>query len=85
MLKNNLFILIKLILSCLILFLIANVVSELLASSIIYFKKGFFPFSWESVSGSFFESGYIGGLILGIGIWIKVKLRERKDKKSASE
>ncbi|EXU74080.1 hypothetical protein BG55_19155 [Erwinia mallotivora] len=83
MLKNNLFILIKLILSCLILFLIANVISELLASSIIYFKKGFFPFSWERAFASFFESGYVGGLILGVGIWIKIKLKERKDRKAS--
>lgn len=38
MLKNNLFSLVKLILSCLILFLIGDVVAELLASAIIYFK-----------------------------------------------
>lgn len=81
MLKNNLLSLIKLILSCLILFLIANVASELLASSIIYFKKGFFPFSWSNVFASFFESGYVGGLILGIGIWIKILLKERKEQK----
>lgn len=78
MLKNNFFSFIKLILSCLILFLIADVISELLASVIIYFKKGFFPFSWESVLSSFFKSGYVGGLILGIGIWIKIWLKERK-------
>lgn len=41
MLKNNLFSLVKLILSCLILFLIGDVVAELLASAIIYFKKVF--------------------------------------------
>ncbi|MCX8957731.1 hypothetical protein [Erwinia psidii] len=81
MLKNNFFSLIKLILSCLILFLIADVVSELLASSIIYFKKGFFPFSWSDVFASFFKSGYVGGLILGIGIWIKIKVRERNESK----
>ncbi|WP_312217412.1 hypothetical protein [Pantoea vagans] len=85
MLKNNLFILIKLIFGCLILFLIADVVSELLASSIIYFKKGFFPFSWSDVFASFLKSGYVGGLILGVGIWIKIWLKERKKQKPPLE
>lgn len=80
MLKNNLFSLVKLILSCLILFLIGDVVAKLLASGIIYFEKGFFPFSWNDVSDSFFRSGYVGGLIPGAGIWLKIWLKERKKK-----
>lgn len=83
--KNNLFSLVKLILSCLILFLIADVVAELLASMIIYFKKGFFPFTWSDAFTSFFRTGYVGGLILGVGIWIKIWLRERKDRQSPSD
>ncbi|WP_241609760.1 hypothetical protein, partial [Rosenbergiella australiborealis] len=79
MLKNNLLILIKLVFACLVLFLTANLISELLASLIIYFKRGFFPFSWERVFTSFFTSGYVGGLILGIGLWIKIWLQERKN------
>lgn len=82
MLKNNLFSLVKVILSCLVLFLIGDVVAELLASAIVYFKKDFFPFSWESVFASFLESGYVGGLILGVGIWLKIRLKERKTRKS---
>ncbi|QZE28298.1 hypothetical protein [Pantoea ananatis] len=85
MLKNNLFSLVKLILSCLILSFIGDVVAELLASAIIYFKKGFFQFSWSNVFDSFFRTGYVGGLILGVGIWIKVLLKERKDQQSPSE
>lgn len=85
MLKNNIFSLVKLILSCLILFLIGDVVAELLASVIIYFKKGFFSFNWGDVFASFFESGYVGGLILGIGIWIKIWLKERKSRKTPPE
>ncbi len=83
--KSDFLLLIKFITMCLMLFLFFNFISVLLGSVILYFKKGFFPFSWSDVFDSFFRSGYVGGLILGIGIWIKVKLRERKDKKSASE
>ncbi len=83
--KSNFFLLIKLMLMCLILFLFFNFISVLLASVIIYLKKGFFPFSWESVFVSFFKSGYVGGLILGFGIWIKIWLKERKNQKVPPE
>lgn len=82
--KNNLFILVKLILSCLILFLIGDVVVEVVASAIIYFKKGLFPFSWRDVFDSFCSTGYVGGLILGIGVWIKILLKARTNQKTPS-
>ncbi|MFP1740917.1 hypothetical protein [Lonsdalea quercina] len=72
--------LIKLMFMCMILFLFFDFISVLLASVIVYFEKGFFPFSWMDVFSSFFESGYIGGLILGVGLWIKACLQERKDR-----
>ena len=81
MLKNNFFSLFKVILSCQILFLIGDFVVEILAAMIIFFKKGFFPFSWSDVFASFFDSGYVGGFILGFGIWIKIWLKERKNQK----
>jgi len=83
--KSNFFLLIKLMSMCLILFLFFDMTSVLLASLMVYFKKGFFPFSWETVFTSFFESGYVGGLILGVGIWIKIWLKERKSRKTPSE
>ena len=85
MLKNNIIRLSKLILCCLVLFLVADAASVFLASLIIYFKKYFFPFSWQGVFSSFFESGYVGGLILGVGIWIKVTLEERKGRKKSAK
>ncbi|EFE94635.1 VENN motif pre-toxin domain-containing protein, partial [Serratia odorifera] len=83
--KSNFSLLIKLMLMCLMLFLFFDIISVLLASSIVYFKKDFFPFSWSDVFSSFFESGYVGGLILGGGIWIKIWLKERKSQKTLSE
>ncbi len=83
--KSNFFLLVKLMFMCLILFLFFDIISVLLGSSIVYFKKGFFPFSWSNVFASFLESGYVGGLILGIGIWIKIRLKERKKQKHPIE
>lgn len=81
MLKNSFIRLSKLILGCLVLFLIADAVSVLLASLIVYAKKDYFLFNWRDVFSSFLESGYIGGLILGVGLWIRSYLQERKDKR----
>ena len=83
--KSNFFLLIKLMFMCLILFLFFDIISVLLGSLIVYFKKGFFPFSWSDVFASFFNSGYVGGLILGVGIWIKIWLKERKNQKVPPE
>ncbi|WP_071886762.1 hypothetical protein [[Enterobacter] lignolyticus] len=84
MLKNNFFSLIVLILSCLILFLVADVASELLASLIVFLEKGFFPFSWNDAFSSFLTTGYVGGVILGIGLWLKGLLQKRKKSNSDS-
>ncbi|WNJ81265.1 hypothetical protein RJE46_08570 [Cedecea neteri] len=81
MLKNSFIRISKLILGCLVLFLIADAVSVLLASLIVYAKKDYFLFNWRDVFSSFFEFGYIGGLILGVGLWIRSYLQERKDKR----
>ncbi|WP_242506252.1 hypothetical protein [Pectobacterium zantedeschiae] len=83
--KTSFSLLIKLMLMCMILFLFFDFISVLLASVIIYFKKDFFPFSWREVFSSFFESGYVGGLILGVGIWIKVTLEERKVRRESTK
>jgi len=80
MLRNNFVTLTKLIISCLVLFLFADAVSVFLSSLIIFFEKGFFSFSWRKVFTSFFRTGYVGGVILGVGIWIKIWLKERKNR-----
>lgn len=85
MLKNNLLIFIKLMFGSLILFLIANIISELLASSIIFLKKDTFSFSWGRVFASFCESGYVGGLILGVGLLIKIFVKEYKERKNSKK
>lgn len=81
MTKNNVINLIVLILSCLVLFFIADIVSELLASLIIYFKVGEFNFTWKDVFASFFRTGYVGGIMLGVGIWLKSMWQMRKERK----
>ncbi|MCX0499397.1 hypothetical protein D3M71_09470 [Erwinia billingiae] len=85
MIKSNFSLLIKIIFMCLVLFLFSDIIVVLLGSSIIYFENGFFPFNWNDIFDSFLRSGYVGGLILGIGIWIKIFLKTRTDQKTPFE
>ncbi|WP_241603971.1 hypothetical protein [Rosenbergiella nectarea] len=78
--KINFLLFINLMVMCLVLFLFFDFISVLLASVIIYLKKGFFPFNWSDVFASFFKSGYVGGLILGVALWIKIWLKAKKER-----
>ncbi|WP_241608573.1 hypothetical protein [Rosenbergiella epipactidis] len=79
--KSDFLFLIRLMAISLMLFLFFDFTSELLASSIIFLKKDTFSFSWERVFASFCESGYVGGLILGVGLWIKIVVKGYKEEK----
>jgi len=78
MLKNNFFLFFKFVFLCMLLFFVFDAISVLLASLIVYFKADFFQFNWKDIFISFFRAGYVGGVIAGIGLYIKVKLQERK-------
>ncbi|MDU4291661.1 hypothetical protein [Mixta calida] len=64
-------------------FLIATVLflCQLGVSAVFYFRDGQFLFSWEDALNIALKKGSVAGFILGIGLWIKAKLQERKDKK----
>jgi len=74
---SSLLSLFKIILSCLCLFFIFDIVSVFLVSVVSYFEKSFFLFKWKDVFSSFYETGYIGGVILGLGIWIRVTIKRK--------
>ncbi|QPR29636.1 hypothetical protein I6G97_00495 [Edwardsiella hoshinae] len=80
MLENSFYRLLYLIVSCIILFLFLDIIAMLVASLIVFFKTGAFIFRWEGVFASFLSSGYVGGIILGVGLWVKIWLQERRNK-----
>ena len=85
MLKNDIFLLVKLIFICMILFFFFDVASVLLSTFLVFFKTNVFLCDWENIFSSFFSTGYVGGIILGTGLWVKAKLQERKNKKEADK
>lgn len=70
--------LVKLIFLCIGLMFATVVMAYLLASVIISFKINTFDFNWSEALPDAFRVGGVGGTILGLGLWIKAKLQERK-------
>lgn len=84
--KNNklkeLFILIY---RCFFVFLLICIVARLIGSALVLIKFGYFPIDWREVLFLSSKNALIISLILGSGIWIKVRLQERKDQQPPSE
>ena len=70
--------LVKLIFLCIGLMFATVVMAYLLASVIVYFKINTFDFNWSEAHPDAVRVGGVGGTILGLGLWIKAKLQERK-------
>jgi hypothetical protein len=73
-----------LIFYCMCILFCAVALGYLIASVIVYFKLGIFNIDWEIVLLDSMKKGCIGGTILGIGIWIKGKLKERQVNKKST-
>lgn len=67
-----------LIFYCMCILCCAVMLGYLIAPTIIYFKVGIFNIDWGTVLLDSSKKGGVGGIILGIGIWLKGKLRERQ-------
>lgn len=77
--------LIKLIFICASVFIIITMFGYLMASILVYFKVGSFIFIWEEVFFNSLRKGASVGTVLGIGLWLKSKLQERKDRKESAK
>ncbi|MEM6053011.1 hypothetical protein AAH450_20895 [Erwinia sp. P7711] len=55
----------------------------LLGRLIVLFKNNILFFDWGKDAFYSFKVGASAGTLAGIGIWIKAKLQERKNKKEA--
>ncbi|WP_252344129.1 hypothetical protein, partial [Escherichia coli] len=69
---------VRLLFLCIGLMFATVVMAYLLASVIVYFKINTFDFNWSEALPDAFRVGGVGGTILGLGLWIKAKLQERK-------
>ncbi|GAB2945708.1 hypothetical protein [Hafnia psychrotolerans] len=58
-----------------------SVVSDVLAVVIVFFKIDRFIFSWYYLLFNAIERAPVPGVILGIGLWLKMKLCERSNRK----
>ncbi len=67
--------LIILIFCCVFVFFCAEMIGSLAVSFLVYIKIGSFNPDLNEAISSFYKQGCVAGLICGIGIWIKSKLK----------
>lgn len=77
--------LIYLIVICCLSFTVLVIISCLLGRSIVYIKTGTWFFNWEKDLFYSLRIGISAGVLSGIGVWVKTKLLERKDKKDPTK
>lgn len=76
---------ITLIIRCIICIFFMAMVGCLLGRLIVFFKANVLFFDWEKDIFYSLKVGASAGTLAGIGIWIKARLQERKDKKSSTK
>lgn len=80
--KNNIIQLFMLIGSNVFIFFLLVFLGKLLASVFVYFKVGFFLFDFKETIFIALKRGSTIGLALGVGLWIKARILERKHGKN---
>ncbi|WP_368926923.1 hypothetical protein [Serratia marcescens] len=83
--KSNIIQLIILIGCNFLIFFCLVFLGKLLATVFVYFKIGSFLFDWKETFLLSIKKGVVIGLTLGVGLWIKALLHERKDKKESAK
>lgn len=55
------------------------------ATIFVYFKVGSFLFDWKETIFISLKKGAAVGLALGLGLWIRARLQDRKDSKKPNQ
>ena len=79
--KNKICKLVTLAYRCSFVFFCICFVANFIGSMLIYFKVGSFLFDWKEIIFISVKKGLVIGLTLGVGLWIKARVQEHKDKK----
>ncbi|KNC17583.1 hypothetical protein AC790_01030 [Pantoea sp. RIT-PI-b] len=70
-----------LVIYCSILMTLILFIGQLGVSLLFYYSDGEFLFTWRNSLHTALSKGFVIGLLLGVGLWIKNKSQERKNKK----
>lgn len=79
--KINIWDLIKLIILSNIFMIFLDIFGNALLLIMVYFKIGVFIFNWDDFLYGSLDKALAGGIVLGIGLWLKYKLKERQEQK----
>lgn len=68
-----------------LIFFLLVFLGRLLATIFVYLKIGSFVINWKETILLSLKKGAVIGLALGLGLWIKARLQERKGSKTPNQ
>ena len=83
--KNKAYEIITLIYRCFLVFFVICFMASALGALLVYFKIGYFEFNWKETILLSLKKGGVIGSALGLGLWIKARIQERKGSKKPNQ
>lgn len=68
-----------------IIFFFLVFLGRFLATIFVYYKSGYFSFDWKETFLLSLKKGVVIGLVLGLGLWIKARLKKSKDSEKTNQ
>lgn len=79
--RNKAYELVTLIYRCILVFFVICFMAGVLGALLVYFKIGYFELNWKETTLLSLKKGGVVGSALGLGLWIKARIQERKGSK----
>jgi len=83
--KNKAYELATLMYRCFFVFFLICIMASFLGTLMVYFKIGYFEFNWKETILLSLKKGGVIGSVLGLGLWIKARIQERKGSKKTNQ
>ncbi|MCX8957959.1 hypothetical protein EHW65_12005 [Erwinia psidii] len=83
--KNKTYELAKLIYRCFFVFFCICFMASFIGSVLFFLKVGSFLFDWKETMLLSLKKGFVIGLTLGVGLWIKARIQEHKHSKKTDQ
>lgn len=83
--RNKAYELVTLIYRCFFVFFVICFMASVVGALLVYFKIGYFELNWKETILLSLKKGGVVGSALGLGLWIKARIQERKGSKKPNQ
>lgn len=83
--KNKAYELVILIYRSFFVFFVICFMASVLGKLLVYFKIGYFEHNWKETILISLKKGGVVGSALGLGLWVKARIQERKGSKKPNQ